>query len=101
MIQLRRVVGASMNPTLGNGQIIVVSDLKTPRTGDIVVAVLGGREVVKRIKTIHDDWQVELIGDNLQESTDSRSLGTVPMRHVLGVVVWYKKQGQSRFFRRK
>lgn len=88
MIFLRRVVGDSMCPTLNEGQIVWSSPFKTPKVGDVVVAVQNGREVVKRVDTITDDWQVKLLGDNPHHSTDSRQLGSIPKRNILGVVIW-------------
>ncbi len=88
MIFLRRIVGDSMLPTLKPGQIVLVSHFKTLRVGSVVVALQNSREVVKRIASITGDWQLQLLGDNQVASTDSRQLGTVPKRHVLGVVIW-------------
>ena len=90
MIFLRRVVGNSMYPTLKEGQIVWSSPFKTPKVGDVVIAVQKDREVIKRIESITDDWQVKLLGDNQQSSTDSRQLGSIPKRNIQGVVIWPK-----------
>lgn len=81
---IRRVAGRSMLPSLSPGGIIIAFRTQ-PRTGDIVIAHQGGREVVKRVKSITDKG-VYLVGDNLSESTDSRELGTVPKSAILGVM---------------
>ena len=94
MIQLRRIVGASMMPSYKHGQFVLVSELKQPKQGDVVVALQGNREVIKRVVAIHHNWQVDLRGDNSSQSTDSRTLGTVPLRHIIGVVVWPKRHLQ-------
>lgn len=88
MISIRRVVGNSMLPTLKNGQLVGISSFKKPKVGDVVMAVQNKREVIKRIASIHHNWQVELRGDNTAASTDSRLHGTISMRNVQGVVVW-------------
>lgn len=90
MLFFRRVVGDSMKPTLTDGQIVCVTPFLTPKVGHVVVAILNGREVVKRIATITDDWQVQLLGDNTSQSSDSRKYGTIPKRKILGVVIWPK-----------
>jgi len=90
MIFLRKVVGKSMEPTLLEGRVIIATTFKTPKVGDVVVAVQNGREVVKRISKITNDWQVTLLGDNQGHSTDSRHHGSIPKRKILGVVVWPK-----------
>ena len=88
MIHLRRVVGSSMLPTLKDGQLVIVSTFRSPQVGDVVVAILNKREVIKRITAISKDWHVQLLGDNSSASTDSRHHGSIPKRHILGVVIW-------------
>jgi phage repressor protein C with HTH and peptisase S24 domain len=90
MIQLRRVVGDSMLPAYKNGQLVIASYFHKPKVGYVVVAVQNGREVLKRVVAIDSNHMVELIGDNKLHSTDSRHYGKVPIRKVLGVVVWPK-----------
>lgn len=88
---IRRVVGHSMLPTLKQGQIIVALK-KSFKKGDIVVAWMAGREVVKRV-TYFDDTsgRVLLKGDNAADSTDSRQLGPVTSEVIAGVMVWPKR----------
>ena len=59
---LRRVVGHSMSPTLSEGQIVAVSGLMKPRTGDLVIAKVDGLEVVKRV-TAHKTDKFTLASD--------------------------------------
>jgi len=82
---LRRVQGTSMAPTLLPGAIVLVGP-KPAKLGDVVVAQMQGREVVKRIKRITKD-RYYLVGDNSLESTDSRELGPVRPQAVKGVVI--------------
>lgn len=91
MIQLRRVVGDSMSPTYKQGQIVIVSLLKKPALHSVVIAVQGGREVMKRVVGIDTNLMVDLRGDNTEHSTDSRQLGRVHVRKILGVVIWPKR----------
>lgn len=92
MIQFRRVVGSSMAPTYVHGQLVIVSMLARPRVGHVVVAIQRNKEVIKRIVAVHNDWQLDLRGDNKEDSVDSRDLGLVPKRMVLGVVVWPRRE---------
>lgn len=87
MRDLRRVVGKSMEPTLKDGQLILVFKTRNFKIGDVVVAFMNRREVVKRIININEG-QVFLEGDNRKESTDSRDLGGIIDTHVIGKVVW-------------
>lgn len=81
----RRVRGRSMLPTLGPGTIIVATRARELVVGDIVVAFLRKKEVIKRIHSIQDN-RYYLVGDNRLESTDSRELGPVDKSAILGVV---------------
>jgi phage repressor protein C with HTH and peptisase S24 domain len=84
---LRKVVGDSMNPTLKNGQLVLIFKTRNFKVGDIVMAFMDRREVVKRI-TKQADGKVFLEGDNKQKSTDSRTHGYLIDRHVMGKVIW-------------
>ncbi len=83
MIFVRRVNGESMPPTLLQGQVVVCMTRGTYRVGDIIVALVDGREVVKRIIRDHGDT-VWLAGDNARHSTDSRHYGAVDKSAILG-----------------
>lgn len=87
MWYLRRVVGRSMYPTLRNGQTIVVFTSRNFEVGDVVVAFVDNREVVKRIIN-KKDGKVFIVGDNEKESTDSRKHGWLIDTHVFGRVVF-------------
>ena len=77
-----------MLPSLKPNQIVLVSHFKKPQVGSVVVAILNKREVIKRVAAIDERGRVTLLGDNQEASTDSRVHGTIPHRHILGVVVW-------------
>ena len=87
MIHIRRVVGSSMAPTLRDNQIVFVLNSRNFKVGDVVVAFMDRKEVIKRIEK-YVDGQVFLVGDNKDESTDSRQHGWLVDRHVEGKVVW-------------
>jgi phage repressor protein C with HTH and peptisase S24 domain len=87
---LRRVVGDSMKPTYRNGQTVLVSLVRNFKVGDVVVAVNGNREVLKRITKI-DYGKVFLEGDNKDNSTDSRDYGWLPETRIQAKVIWPRK----------
>ena len=86
MLYVRRVVGKSMLPVLKPGRVVIAKKGR-PERGQVVVARMAGREVIKRIQSAADTG-LFLAGDNADGSTDSRSHGAVKMTDVLGVVVW-------------
>jgi len=89
------VRGRSMQPTLHDGDRLLVQHGAVPRVGDVVVVRLpSGVIAVKRATTrartsATDGWWVER--DNPDEGVDSWSVGAVPDQDVLAVVrcrVW-------------
>jgi nickel-type superoxide dismutase maturation protease len=88
-----QVQGRSMEPTLHPGDTVWVDRSAfrqaLPVTGDLVVAKHPFRRdqrLVKRVKQVTIDGRIELIGDNPQESTDSRGLGSLDPLLLLGRV---------------
>lgn len=75
----------SMEPTLYDGDRLLVSYRRTPEPGDVVVARFpDGTLVVKRVHDrVDDGWW--LLSDNPEAGVDSRQVGAV--RVVLAVAV--------------
>jgi len=98
VLYVRKIVGDSMSPTFRSGSIVVAIK-KKPRSGDIVLALVNGREITKRVSKISDKG-VYLLGDNTAHSTDSRDFGYVSTTAIAGVVVWqipfYKLHKQTK-----
>ncbi len=84
-----RVIGHSMEPTLKQNQIVVVSSIpylfRKPKVGDIVV-FKRQKYIIKRITAIRKE-QVFVIGDNKKDSRDSRSFGWINKNSILGKVI--------------
>jgi len=82
--------GKSMNPTLKDGEVVLVDREAKIEVGDIVVAkhpVEQNSEVVKRVERINEHGHYFLVGDNLQDSNDSRHFGAVTRKYIKGKVV--------------
>ncbi|HEX8287790.1 MAG TPA: nickel-type superoxide dismutase maturation protease [Pyrinomonadaceae bacterium] len=82
--------GKSMNPTLKDGEVVLVDRAAKIEVGDIVVAkhpIEQNSEIVKRIARINEHGHYFLIGDNLQDSNDSRHFGAITREYIKGKVV--------------
>lgn len=78
-----------MFPTFREGDMVLVSSIpflfKNPRMGDLIV-LKKKKHIIKRIKKIDGNlFFVE--GDNLKESTDSRSFGWISKKSIVGKVI--------------
>ena len=82
---VRRVAGSSMAPTLFEGDVVVAWPWLV-KTGHVVIARQADREVIKRVESV-SAGKVYLLGDNRQESTDSRHYGKVSRSAILGTVM--------------
>ena len=83
------IEGASMEPALAAGDWVLVDLGATAAVGEIVVATRPDRpeiEVIKRVAERNAEGDGFLLGDNPQQSTDSREWGWVGPEAVHGVV---------------
>jgi type IV secretory pathway protease TraF len=78
-----------MKPTLNEGQIVYGLKYKKPRLKTVVIASVGGREIIKRVAKIDGD-KLYIVGDNALHSKDSRDFGWIANSSVLATVVWPK-----------
>jgi nickel-type superoxide dismutase maturation protease len=82
--------GTSMNPTLKDGEVVLVDRNAEIEIGDIVVArhpFERSSEIVKRVERINKQGNYFLVGDNLEDSNDSRHFGAVIREYIKGKVV--------------
>ena len=82
--------GKSMNPTLKDGEVVLVEREAAIEVGDIVIAkhpFEQDSEVVKRVERVNERGHYFLVGDNLEESNDSRHFGAVTREYIKGKVV--------------
>jgi nickel-type superoxide dismutase maturation protease len=87
-----RVAGLSMDPTLADGQTVLVNPKAYKTTQPVVGAIVLARlpstsnPCIKRVEAFVEG-QFDLRGDNPSQSTDSRTAGLVPNGNILGQVV--------------
>ncbi len=79
-----------MLPAYRTGQTVLVSNTRKFDVGDVVIVFAEGKEMLKRIVQ-HENGQVFVLGDNQDQSRDSRHYGWINDRHVVAKVIWPRK----------
>lgn len=76
--------GSSMEPTLQDGDEIVVNSSRKPQPGDIIVfkcydkcTQFPGEIMTKRLDQINENGCLWVLGDNREVSYDSRAFGAL------------------------
>lgn len=85
-----RVEGDSMIPSLRSGDRVLIDPKASVSPGDIVLArhpYKSSVRIMKRLTSIESDGRFYLSGDNPDDSTDSRTFGSISQSNILGKVV--------------
>lgn len=85
-----RIEGNSMLPSFKNGDEVLIKPCKEYQVEDVVLAnhpYKQSLKILKRINKKNDAGKFFLIGDNLDESSDSRSFGFISQNLIIGKVV--------------
>lgn len=92
-IQRIKITGHSMEPTLPEGSFFLLNRwvyfFRSPRLGEVVVLQSDQEFLCKRIAGIdlvNEEYQIE--GDNSRDSLDSRKLGPIQKKQILGKVIF-------------
>jgi len=82
------VSGHSMEPAIHQGSRVLIRALFFPKKGDIVACCFSNKDGIflKRISQITETGFL-VVGDNEEDSLDSRSLGEVSRAQIKGKVV--------------
>lgn len=89
-LEAYQVEGDSMLPTLKGGDAVMIERNASVSIGDIVLAQHPYKQsvkILKRVESIDAGGRYSLVGDNPDESTDSRTFGAVPLESIYGRVV--------------
>lgn len=84
-----RIEGDSMLPVLADGDEVLAEETSRIRIGDIVISEHPFKksvEMVKRVTAVDANEKFFLVGDNADESTDSRNFGPVSIECIKGKV---------------
>ncbi len=93
LFKILKVKGDSMSPLINNNEFIVVSIipylLQKPTINDIVVLIHPSKniKIIKRISQINKK-KYFVIGDNSENSTDSRNFGFISHDLILAKVLF-------------
>lgn len=79
-----------MLPSLRPGDSVVIWRGGEAEVGDVVVAKIGHAHFVKRVARVSGD-SYYLLSDNPEHSVDSRRLGLIGKRHIVGRVFFVKR----------
>ena len=79
-----------MMPTLTDGDVVLVRRTRRVKVGNVILAKHPYQQsvkVLKRISEINEQGRLVLTGDNPEESTDSRTFGSISSADVMGKVI--------------
>jgi SOS-response transcriptional repressor LexA len=76
-----------MTPTLQDGQLVVCHQIRKFKTGQIVIAYVKSKEVIKRIVKIDKD-RIYLGVDDSSHAHNGKYYAVVSDVDVQGIVIW-------------
>lgn len=76
-----------MLPVLKPGALVIGLKSPKPKVGDVVIITHNHKEKLKRVQKI-DEYEVYVVGDNPEHSTDSRHFGPITRHAIIAKIVW-------------
>jgi phage repressor protein C with HTH and peptisase S24 domain len=76
-----------MMPTIEPGKLLVASRTSKIKKGNLVIAKVDEREIVKRVSEVKHS-KIYVLGDNSNASTDSREFGWLNKSQIIGKIIW-------------
>jgi signal peptidase I len=87
------IVGHSMEPSFKNGSFVLISSIPylfvVPKVGDTIAFQKEDKVFVKRVTKINGE-KYFVKGDNEKDSMDSRRLGWIKRKEIVGKVIYRK-----------
>ncbi|MDR3574463.1 MAG: S26 family signal peptidase [Anaerolineaceae bacterium] len=94
MLKLLKVAGASLEPIYQDGDFVIISKIPilfdSVRKGDVVVfrhEVYG--TLIKRVERFVPEQDGYYVLGTRPDSIDSRLIGVIPKKDVIGKVIWH------------
>lgn len=87
MIFFRKIIGDSMSPTLKEGQVVVFHQIRNFKVGQIVIAFVKGKEVIKRIAKI-ENGKIYLAVEDKKHAHNGKFYASVTDSKISGVLLW-------------
>lgn len=84
-MKIFQVDGCSMTPTIKDGQYVLVRKKRAYRYNDIIVFQYDQRYYIKRVQAVYKKGYF-VLGDCFNSSVDSRTLGCIHPKNVIGCV---------------
>ena len=86
-IRIFRVAERSMEPTIKEGDYVVINCwYEKVEVGDIVVIIHDTKPFVKRLEKVRSS-KIFVVGDNREASKDSRHMGWLKSKDIIGKVL--------------
>ncbi|MDP3988249.1 MAG: S26 family signal peptidase, partial [Candidatus Levybacteria bacterium] len=91
LLSIFKISGHSMQPSFIEGDFVIATPIPyffySPKAGDVVVfKVKDGKKFIKRIFKKKDE-SYYLIGDNRNDSKDSKDFGWIKRKAIIGKVI--------------
>lgn len=75
-----------MVPAYPHGKLVFARRRKGVQIGDVVIVKHHNMELIKRVTQLSSE-RVFVVGDNPNNSTDSRHYGWLPLSSIMGIVI--------------